>query len=318
MKEFATDKIVVGDSGPTEAGSHDTQLIFRCPKLFQLEVVRQLRIPAQGTPSHFAIGSIVGAMRREWFAKKFDTGAKTWKHLIRAAQEEAEKARLPIQQKDEAYSHYIMQEYIAHWSVRAQPTVKAVEYKLGPSPLVKGDRFNLMRTAKPDDLSYYPEAGGALCLADLKTTSNDFGALVREYELHVQPLQYIALYKVDPMGEKRFGKVAGFLLDAVQKPSERRKKPAFQRIFIEYRDEAIDNFIQSVRAYLISANKIDWDADVPRTFQCTYMAGRARVDCTFKELCRFGKAAAQRYVLADGTPLKKYKPRPGAEKMPWE
>lgn len=318
MKTFGSDDVIVGESGPTEAGSSATQMMLRCPKLYQYSQVRGIRVPGYRSPSHFSVGNIFGAMRREWFARKFNTGSKTWKKLVWAAQEEAEKSNLPVMQKDELTAHALMTEYIAHWSLLPKPRPVAVEYKLGPGPMMKGDRFNLFRTAKPDDISHYPEAGDALVLGDCKTTSQDFSSAVREYELHVQPLQYLALYKMDPQGEARFGPVAGFVLDIAGKANERRKKPRFARVFIEYRDDAVQRFVESVRGYLIAGNKIDWDSEAPRTYQCTYMYGRARVDCTYKDLCRFGRSAASKYVLEGGKSLAKYKPVEGAEKMPWE
>ena len=80
----------------------------------------------------------------------------------------------------------------------------------------------------------------------------------------------------------------------------------------------VEQFIESARFYLTMANKIDWDTPVMRTYRCTEMHGRMRVDCTFKDLCRFGGTSAGKYVLHDGRALRKYKPQPGAEKMPWE
>jgi hypothetical protein len=119
-------------------------------------------------------------------------------------------------------------------------------------------------------------------------------------------------------GQKKWGKVNGVMLDVVCKPNEGHRKPSFHRVFIEIRPEAVKSFVESTRYYLTLANKIDWDTNTMRTYRCTEMHGRMRVDCTFKDLCRFGGAAAGKYVLHDGRALRKYKPEPGAEKMPWE
>ena len=310
--------VLVGGGGATPAGWHSIGVMHRCPKAFQLEHVRGIRVPQSRMPAPFAIGILFAAARRTWFGERFDSSEATWKLIRRAMKREAEEQRLPIEKKDSVFTEVLMSKYIEHWLKFPRPRPLAAEYLLGPAPLVKDDPFNLFRTARLDDLSYYPEAGGALCIGEAKTTSGDVGAVVREYELHGQPLLYSALYKTCPNGEAKFGAVNGVVLDVTTKPYE-GKKPAFSRVFVEIRPSAIEWFVANLRGYLRAANKIDWDAEVPRNVQgCTYMAGRARVDCTYKELCRFGVAAAGRYVLRDGSGLKKYKPQPGAERLPWE
>lgn len=315
--KFDTSTVLLGEGGGTEAGSSATKDLLACWKRYQYKYVRGIIIPQAEQIAPFAVGNIVAAMRREWFAAGFDTSKKVMTRLSRAAQKEAEREKLPINPRDEIFARALMEQYIAYWKVRPYPTPVQVEYKLGPGPLWKGAPFQFYRTARPDDISRYPEAGGALCLADAKTTSGDIGTTIREYELHVQPLQYLALYRLDPQGEKRFGKLAGLVLDVIKKPSQ-GKKPQFQRAFIEYRDEAVDQFVESMRFHLEAQNKIGWDTPVPRDYACTYMAGRARVDCEYKDLCRMGRAAVARYKMNDGSSLKKYKPKPGAEKFPWE
>jgi hypothetical protein len=310
--------VLVGTGGRTAAGSSATAEVMRCVKLYQYSQVRGLRIPKAQVPAHFAIGSLFAAMRREWFGRKFDTSEKVWTYLKRKCQQEAEEQRELINQKDEAFALALMGKYIEHWSVRPRPTPLAAELELGPIPLVKGGPFNMARTAKLDDLSKYPEAGGALCIGEAKTTSGDVNAVIREYELHVQTLLYQAVYRAAEQGQVRYGKVAGTVLDIVVKP-ETGRKASFARVFVEIRPSVVEAFVESAQYYLAMANKVDWDTPTPRNFDnCTKMHGRMRVDCTFKDLCRFGSSAAGRYVMPDGSPLRKHKPVPGAERMPWE
>jgi hypothetical protein len=313
----SSDEVIVGESGPTEAGSSATQLILRCAKLYQYAAVRGIRVPASETPDHFAIGSGFGAMRREWFGRKFATDGVTWKHLRKALKKEMKLQSLPVKDSALTYTLKLFDAYVEFWLKRPRPRPVAAEYKLGPAPLRKDDPFNLFRTARLDDLSYYPEAADALCIGEAKTTSADVGSVVREYELHVQPLQYLALYNMCKEGAAKHGPVAGIVMD-IAKKAYGREKFAFARVFVEIRPETVEQFVHSIRGYLIAANKIDWDADAPRSYQCTYMAGRAKVDCTYKDICRFGKSGIGNYVLRDGTSLRKYKPQPGAERMPWE
>jgi hypothetical protein len=309
--------VIVGEGGRTDAGSGMTSLIMRCPKAYQYDAVRKIRVPQTQMPPHFAVGILFAAMRREWFGRRFDTSEATWQHLKAKCQAEAELQHLPLSPKDEAFALALMAKYIEHWSARPRPRPIAAEYQIGPAPLVPGDPPHLYRTAKLDDLSYYPEAGGALCIGEAKTTSADVGSVVREYELHVQPLLYTALYMAAPEGQARWGKVAGVVLDVTCKPME-GKKPSFHRVAIEIRPEAVQQFVESARYYVELASRITWDTNAMRTYRCTEMHGRMRVDCKFKDLCRFGSAAAGKYVLEDGRALRRYKPVPGAEKMPWE
>lgn len=310
-------EVIVGEGGRTDAGSGMTSLIMKCQKAYQFDAVRGIRVPQTQMPPHFAVGILFAAMRREWFGRKFDTSEKTWMYLKRKCQAEAELQHLPIDPHNETQALALMGKYIEHWSSRPRPRPIAAEYQLGPCALVPGDAFNLHRTAKLDDLSFYPEGGGALYIGEAKTTSSDPGSVIREYEHHVQPLLYTALYMAAPEGMKKYGKVAGVMLDIVCKAVD-GKKPSFHRVPIEIRPEAVKAFVESTRFYLRLANKIDWDTDVPRSYRCTEMHGRMRVDCTFKDLCRFGGTSAGKYVLHDGRALRKHKPQPGMEKMPWD
>ncbi|MBU6430536.1 MAG: PD-(D/E)XK nuclease family protein, partial [Cyanobacteria bacterium REEB65] len=286
-------------------------------KRYQYQEVRKILTPATQTPPHFAIGLIFAAMRREWFGLKFESDAKAWEHLKRAAQEEAELQRLPINHKDEAFALAFFGQYIDFWLKRPRPKPLATELKLGPVTLRDEDPKEHTRTAKLDDLSYYPEAGGALCIGEAKTTSGDPSGVIRQYEFHVQPLLYNCLYKRSKRGERKFGKVAGVVLDIACKPYE-NKKPTFARAFVEIRPEVLTSFAESTAYYVSVAKQIGWDTPVMRAYHCTEMQGRARVDCPYKSMCRFGKAGAGHYVMQDGTSLLKYKPVPGAMCMPWE
>ena len=174
------------------------------------------------------------------------------------------------------------------------------------------------RTGSFDDLSYYPEAAGALCAGECKTTSGDIATAVREYEFHIQTLQYQALYLLDPKAQARWGPLKGHVFDVTKKPEGKGKKPDFARVFVEVREPAIRTFIKSTAALVAQSKTVGWDSSPVRSYQCTFQAGRARVDCTYKLICQFGKSAAGRFILRDGSSLNSYKPKPGAEKMPWE
>lgn len=312
----APQTVLVGSGGRTEAGSGDTSLIMKCPKAYQYQT-RGITIPASITLPHFSVGLVFAAMRKRWFALKFDSSEATWQKLIAEARRETLKQKLPVRPEDEAFAIAFFAQYMEYWLKFPRPKPVAVELKLGPVALIPGDPRELWRTARLDDLSYYPEAGGALCLGEAKTTSQTPNVVKQEYELHVQPLLYTALYMRSKHGEAKHGPALGLVLDVAQKPYE-RKKASFSRIFIEIRKEAVLNFVESARYYVEIAKRIKWDTPVMRTYRCTEMHGRARVDCIYKDLCRFGAAGASKYVMLDGTPLRKYDHTSQGRTKPWE
>lgn len=312
---FSTGDVIVGDSGPTDDGSTKTQTMLRCPKKYQFKYERGIAIPRSANPVYFSIGSIYGAGVAAVFSIGFAVGAKAWLFVKQKIQEEAERSRLPIRPQDEAYGLALVEQYLEHWKVRPNPKMIATEYKVGPIPGFK-------RTGKLDGLGHYPTGDGAtrhqFCIAEVKTTSGDIGSAVREYEFHPQTLQYQALYLMDPRGAAKYGPVDGHMFEICQKPEGKGKKPKFARAFVEVRPASLHTFVASTKAYIKMQDLIHWDSNPTRTYQCTYQAGRARVDCEYKPLCRYGKSGASNFVLADGTRLRDHKPVEGKEKMPWE
>lgn len=316
MSTWSTsDPVLIGDSGPSADGSTKTQAMLRCPKIYQYAYERGVLLPKSTNPSYFTVGSIFGAGRAAWFGMKFASGVKAWEKIKRAVQKEAERSKLPMRPEDEAYGLALVELYLEHWIKRPLPRCVAIEYPVGPVPLFK-------RTGRLDDLSYYPTGLGGqrfqFCIGEAKTTSGDIATAIKEYEFHTQTLQYEALFLLDPQGAARFGKVDGHMFDICQKPEGKGKKPKFARAFIEIREESLYTFVKSTNTYIRAQEQIKWDSAPVRTYQCTFQAGRARVDCAYKPLCRYGKAAVGGYIMADGTKLTAHKPVEGKEKMPWE
>jgi len=315
-------EVILGEGGPTEAGWHNAFPFLRCLKAGQLEVVRGVTVPVVQTPSHFAKGILLHAGRARWFSLRFDTSEKAWRKVLAAMEMAAEQDKLPINPKDMQASVALMSAYIEHYSKLPQPDPIAAEYKIGPPPkeLVEMDKKGLVlnRTARLDDVSRYPEGGMKLYLGECKTTSGSPQDVLREYELHGQIMTQIALWELCPEGAKKYGPVEGVMLDIIKKP-ERGAKPVFARIPVRVTRFQMKWFIESMQHHLKIQNAIGWDSEVPRNpTACTYMAGRARVDCTFKDLCRYGGDISGKYIMKDGTSLKAHKPEPGRMKMPWE
>jgi hypothetical protein len=297
-------KILVGKGGVTTHGWHKIESAFRCLKAYQFERVRGIYQPTNRTPDHFAVGIMHHAMRARWFAKGFKTDNATWLSMMDAGREAAEEGQLPITIKAERMAQRHMQAYVQHWSARVLPRPKAAEYLIGPVALKAGDSKELHRTARLDDVSEYPEGNWQLYLGESKTTSTSISDCVRQYELHGQPMLQLALWKMSKKGEARFGPVKGVMLDVTVKSYDVNVPPKFGRVPIPISEYALEWYVKEIRGMLALVDEVGWDTEVSRNVGgCTYMAGRMRVDCAFKELCRFGRSATTKYVLPEGKSL---------------
>lgn len=310
-------KVILGKGGVTSAGWHSVADAFRCLKAYQLAKVRGVRVPSAQTPDHFAVGQLFHAGRARWFAHRFKRDDKTWASVQGAVEGAAVEAELPVSQQAVQNALSYLTQYMDHYSVRPLPNPVAAEYLLGPSPLVNGDPVSLHRTARLDDASYYMEAGGKLCVGESKTTSTSIDDTVKQYELHGQTLLQLALWKMDPKGEAMHGPAAGIMLDVTVK-GYKGTRCKFGRVFLPISDHALSWYVAALRQKLQQVAAINWDTRVPHNpAGCTYMAGRSRVDCTFKDLCRHGRSATGQYVLAGGTSMLDKKAWKG-ETPPWE
>jgi len=310
-------KVLLGGGGATSAGWHSIAYAFRCMKAYQFSTVRNIITPKTTTPDHFAVGLLFHAGRARWFANRCSTTEKSWKSIEEALATEAQAQSLPITLEATQRTLKLLTQYIEFWKQRPAPDPVAAEYLLGPTPLEEGDKPAYWRTARLDDVSRYPEAGGKLCIGESKTTSDSIDKCVQEYELHGQPMLQVALWRMDPNGAAKFGDVAGVMMDVIKK-GYGSEKPKFARVFLPVTDHAMSWYVKNMRHKLRQAAGVDWDSDVPRNIAaCTYMAGRARVDCEFKDLCRFGRTATTKYLLKGGHSLVDKKNWKG-ETPPWE
>lgn len=309
--------VILGESGPTQAGWHSIEAFLRCPKEFQFATVRGIRQPQTMTPEPLAVGALFHAGRARWFSLRFASDEKAWASITAAVQEEAANMRLPTSLAAEQRAMNLLNQYVDHYSKRVRPTPVAAEYLVGPASVDGTDPF-AMRTARLDDVSKYPEAGNKLCIGESKTTSTSVADTVNQYTLHGQPLLQILLWKHAPQGEAMHGPVAGVVLDVVVKPYGKNKKATFGRQFVPVSEHALAWYAQSLRGYLRAAAGVDWNAAAPRNVSaCTRLIGRGRFACPFRDLCTHGRSAAAQYVLADGSALHQWKPSEGKEVAPW-
>lgn len=289
-----------------------------CMKEYQFESIRHIYKPTNVTPDHFAIGSMLHAGKARWFAKRFLMDEATWVSIQDAMRDEMEREKLPVTKRALQMGERYMKEYMVFWSKRPKPKPIACELKLGPTPLEHGDPFFMWRTARLDDVSYYPDVLNKLCLGETKTTSAPFTTVIEKYTMHPQILLQMLLWKMDPGGEAKYGPILGVMLDIIKK-GYGEEASAFQRHFIPLPPYAMTWFPRTLKGYLRAQSAIDWDADAPRNpMRCTRMEGRSLISCTYRELCLAGRNASTLYVMGKGQSLLSHKPEPGKMRQPWE
>lgn len=314
--------VPVGLGGPTNAGWHSCEAGIWCKKEGQYKYVRGVHVPQLQVPDHFAVGAMLHGGRAAWFGLKFAADNKSIAAVKDAAYKVAEELesqnRGHVSAKAKADVLKYLDEYISHWVTRPKPQPVAAEYPVGPAPLQAGDQFPLWRTARLDDVSYYPEALGGLCIGEAKTTSGSVQDAINQYTLHGQPILQYILFKNAENGERAHGPLKGIVLDIIKK-GYGKERSQFARHFVEVTERTQAWYVQNMRAYLRQFAAMEWDSDVERNIMaCTRMVGRARMACEYRDLCMHGKTAAGNYVLRDGQPMSSWKPSPGQTVPPWE
>ncbi len=311
-------KVLLGKGGASEAGWHGIEKIALCEKEYQYGQVRGIKRPSEFNPDHFSVGSIFHAGRARWFSRNFATGAKTWRLIKEACEEEAQNMELPVTFKATKQALVYLTEYIEHYRMLPKPRPIAAEYLLGPAKFKPSDPLYMFRTARLDDVSHYDEAAGQLCIGESKTTGAGIQDVVTQYKLHGQPLLQYMLWKVAPQGEAMHGPVAGTVLD-ITKKGYGGKKCQFSRVFVPFEPRVLEWFHNTLSHYLKRAAQIDWNTPTVRNIAaCTRMGGRGRVSCDYIDLCSYGRSATIHYVMKDGSSLTKFKPDHERKEAPWE
>lgn len=306
--------------GPSLAGWHKVESGFRCYKEYQYEHIRGVTNPKASTPDPFTIGQLMHYGKAHWFLHGFPTGEKKLAQIRDAMLAKALEAKLPMSIDAQRRALRYFTEYVEHWRVRPRPKVVAAEYDLGPVALRETDELSpfLRRTARLDDVSYYPEGGNRLFIGESKTTSTSAADALAQYQQHGQPLLQLLLWKAAPQGEKKHGPVGGVMLDVIVKGSGERPS-TFSRVPLPITQRQLDWFEVNFRHTLRILNKLDWNSNAPRNITaCTRMYGRARVTCPYLKLCQHGRSATGDYVLPGGKSLAAWKPNGEQEVPPWE
>ena len=303
------------EGGASGAGYSELEPWLRCEKEYQLAQVRGISHPTSVIPDYFAVGAFVHAGRARWFASAQGLGDEVWQQIRADITATREGFPLPCNEGAERDALRFVQEYVDYWSVREKPKIVAVEHMLGPADLLDG--ADSARTARLDDFGFYPEAGGALCIGECKTTNGSVGDVANQYTLHGQPTLQRLLWDAAPQGRATYGEVAGMVLDVIKK-GYGGKRCEFSRIFIPH-DERVQLWAKSELAKAtIAKNATVWDSDTRRNMTaCTRLIGKARVACGFRDLCMSGRGGAAGYVFRDGSRIVEWKPTEGQTVPPW-
>lgn len=256
-------KILLGGGGATTKGWHRLERAFKCLKEYQYAEVRHITKPTEFNPDHFSVGAIFHAGRAMWFSLNFDTSKSAWKKIKAHMEAEALTFKLPATFKAERMAATYLTEYIAHWRVMPKPRPIAAEYLLGPAALKKGDPLYLYRTARLDDVGFYPEAGNRLAIGESKTTSSSINDCINQYTLHGQPILQYILWKMSKRGEAKWGPCAGTVLDITKKGYGGRPCE-FSRVFIPWTDREVNWMTRSIREKLTEIRDMGWDDEPDR------------------------------------------------------
>jgi len=298
-------------TGATNFGWHDIAPLPRCPRSYQLARVMGVRPFRRFVPDYMSVGLIVHAGRAQLLHDGYK--GELWREATtrfpttfqKAEGEPLDPSALPVALK-------CMEVYVAHWRVRPHPTPLAVEHELAPRGLVPDAPTWAHRSARLDSIE---EWGGRIYIGEMKTTSKGGASVAAEYALHGQILLQAALW--GPEENRKFGPLAGILLDVITKPSGKRGPQVSERKPIPITDlsHALTWFRRDFHAWVMQASTVKWDDRVEhRISSC----GR----CEFRMLCQRGKAASGLYTFLDvdgaRKPLVAFKPSEGRRTPPWE
>lgn len=288
-------------TGASKAGWHKIMAKYKCDKRYQLQELWGVRVPSTTTPDALGVGALFHAGRAHWFLSGFPTGADYEAKLFAYMEDAALRMSPPVREEAITRAKSYVAQYAAYWGGRAKPTVVGVEYDIN-APLM-GPGFD-DRTARVDDVSYYPELSlERLAIGECKTTSVSVADVVNEYTLNGQILLQRILWEASANGRAKHGPVDEVMLDVIVK-GYGKEKCTFGRVPLRIPDFALRWFGQSLLRHVHEAATMTTATLVDRRItSCTETIGRMRVPCPYRDLCLRGKSAATMYVGPKGQSL---------------
>lgn len=305
------------EGGPSGKGWSEIAAYFRCPREYEFAKIQGISLPQRSTPDYFFVGSAFHAGRAMWLVRgcKMDseTDAAIAAEVARVRKEYEDKL-MPVGEKAVVEVTRYLTEYRDHYSMSPPPRTVAVEHMLGPTPITYaaggGTAWSehLDRTARLDDVSYYHENGGTLCIGECKTGSGTPAQTINEYQLHGQPLLQWILWQDSPQGEAQYGKLSGIVLDVIQK-GYGGKKCSFVRTVITPEPFALKWYREQLHNALAEIHSRRLVGGFPRNItSCAKPrlgpGGVQMGSCPYRNLCTYGEVAAPDYTYADGSPLR--------------
>lgn len=282
-----------GGGGVTEWGYHELEPFLKCPKRYQFERVRGIAKPLSAEPEYFTTGSMVHAGRAKWLASGSKTDSATIAAVMQAIEDVLAKLTRPASPDALPNAKKWVSEYIDHWSLRPAPKCVATELKLEAT--FHGQPF----TARLDDVGFYDEEGGALCLGECKTTSASIKACHNQYMIHPQPMLQRALFAACAEGEGTIGKVDRTILDIIQK-GYGKEKSKFARVTLRFSQQMIDSCVKYLAKERARARSLRWESTsdaAERNFtSCNEKTDNGTFACPYRSLCLSGRDASLEYV----------------------
>jgi len=297
--------------GATAKGWHEIESLVACPKEYQFSRIRGITPRSIHIKESLSIGSLFHAARAQWLADNYQ--GERWREAIRNYAKEHEavmSARLSPGAV--AAATELAEEYVDYWSLRPKPKVLAVEYTFRARPLRPGAPKEEWRTARPDSIELHR---GRTWIGEAKTTSYSMAKVKDTYMLSGQTLLACTLWS--ELETKKFGPLAGVLLDGIKKRSGKTRPKCFPRVELPLSEmsHALSWFPGNFTDWIRQSSLVTWDADVPRNVTACM---RPYGPCAYRALCLRGRAGALGFVFSGtNTPITDWEPEADKEVPPW-
>lgn len=296
-----------GGSGVTAWGYHELEPHLKCRKRYQFERLRGISKPISAEPEYFTTGSMVHAGRAKWLALGCALDSASIALVMKAVEDVLHEINRPVSPDALPNAKRWVNEYIEHYSLRPAPKCVATELKLEHE--FHGQPF----TCRLDDVGFYAEEEGALCIGECKTTSASIKECHNQYTLHPQPILQRALFAACAQGEGSIGKAQGTILDIIQKGLG-KEKSKFARFTLRFSPQVIDACVRYLAKEREAARLLRWEStsdEAQRDYtSCNEKADNGTLACPYRSLCLNGRDASLEYV-SEGKFLSSHQPRNG-------
>lgn len=290
-----------GEGGPSPNGYHSYASYLKCPRKHSLEKLKVHKTAGVVVPAYFTEGTLAHAGRATFLARGsiFNEAVASDVYAAMAQAEQAEKAKVEAKNQridEEALpkARQYITEYMDYYRVRARPSILATEQLVEHDVLIPKVGSYEPMSARLDDVGFYHEAGGRLCIGECKTTSGRINDVVAEYTLHPQILTQQWLYNNSPLAEA-YGPIQGTMLDIIKK-GYKDKPCEFHRHYLPYNAALAKKAVTTLAVWKFSASAMGNYIGTPNYGSCTVRKADRTYACEYRDLCLMGKDARLDYV----------------------